>query len=151
MPQDYMEDVHGKEISLQYVTVKVPGQKPRGSKSIITVAGTNGSTTGINEGLGGLSLGTGKDKKSNDKIFLSAYDGMKDSNNKYGQISGDEGLALSSSNSFLNGDGLKNETPNVKKRHRRMKSSGVKNSEIDGNYLAFNKLTASSGKIESEK
>lgn len=33
---DYMEDVHGKEIPLQYVTVKVPGQKPRGSKSIIT-------------------------------------------------------------------------------------------------------------------
>lgn len=33
---DYMDDVHGKEISLQYVTVKVPGQKPRGSKSIVT-------------------------------------------------------------------------------------------------------------------
>jgi hypothetical protein len=32
--QDYMDDVHGKEISLQYVTVKVPGQKPHGSKSI---------------------------------------------------------------------------------------------------------------------
>lgn len=52
---DYMEDVHGKEISLQYVTVKVPGQKPRGSRSIITVAGTNGSTS-INEGLGTLSI-----------------------------------------------------------------------------------------------
>lgn len=51
-----MDDVHGKEISLQYVTVKVPGQKPRGSKSIITVAGTNGSSS-INESLGGLSLG----------------------------------------------------------------------------------------------
>lgn len=33
---DYMDDVHGKEIPLQYVTVKVPGQKPRGSKSILT-------------------------------------------------------------------------------------------------------------------
>lgn len=50
-----MEDIHSKEISLQYVTVKVPGQKPRGSKSIITVAGNNGSTS-INDGLGGLSL-----------------------------------------------------------------------------------------------
>lgn len=50
-----MDDSHGKEISLQYVTVKVPGQKPRGSKSIITVAGSNGSAS-INEGLGGLSL-----------------------------------------------------------------------------------------------
>jgi Arf-GAP/GTPase/ANK repeat/PH domain-containing protein 1/3 len=27
-----MDDSHGKEISLQYVTVKVPGQKPRGSR-----------------------------------------------------------------------------------------------------------------------
>lgn len=53
---DYMDDVHGKEISLQYVTVKVPGQKPRGSRSIITVVGTNGSN-GINEGIGGLSIG----------------------------------------------------------------------------------------------
>lgn len=128
-----MDDIHSKEISLQYVTVKVPGQKPRGSKSIITVAGTNGSS-GINEGLGGLSLGAGKDKKGNEKLLLSAYDVIKDPNSKYGQISGDEGLALSSSNSFLNGDGLKNETPNVKKRHRRMKSSGVKNSEIDGKH-----------------
>lgn len=123
-----MDDIHGKEISLQYVTVKVPGQKPRGSKSIITVAGTNGSS--INDGIGGLSIGAGKDKKGSEKLFL--YDNTKDS--KYGQISGDEGLALSSSNSFLNGDGLKTETPNVKKRHRRMKSSGVKNSEIDGTF-----------------
>lgn len=29
-----MEDVHGKEISLQYTTVKVPGMKPRGSKVV---------------------------------------------------------------------------------------------------------------------
>lgn len=29
-----MEDVHGKEISLQYVTVKIPGHKPRGSKTV---------------------------------------------------------------------------------------------------------------------
>ena len=31
-----MEEVHGKEISLQYVTVKIPGQKPRGSKTVNT-------------------------------------------------------------------------------------------------------------------
>lgn len=55
-----MENVHGKEISLQYVTVKVPGQKPRGSKSIITTlpgghsAYNNGSH--LNDGIGGLSL-----------------------------------------------------------------------------------------------
>lgn len=48
-----MDDVHGKEISLQYVTVKVPGQKPRGSKSIMTSTGGN---NGINEGLGSLTI-----------------------------------------------------------------------------------------------
>lgn len=57
--QDYMEDVNGKEISLQYVTVKVPGQKPRGSKSIITtVPGYNGYTSmDIHDSIGGLSIG----------------------------------------------------------------------------------------------
>ncbi|CAB0010562.1 unnamed protein product [Nesidiocoris tenuis] len=42
--QDYMEDVHGKEIPLQYVTVKVPGQKPRGSK---TITHSNGSSDAL--------------------------------------------------------------------------------------------------------
>ncbi|XP_044261773.1 centaurin-gamma-1A isoform X1 [Tribolium madens] len=126
---DYMDDVHGKEISLQYVTVKVPGQKPRGSKSIITVAGTNGSSS-INEGLGGLSLG-GKDKRTTEKVLMSAFETVKDPSSKYSQVSGDEGMVLSNSSSFVNGDGIKTETPNVKKRHRRMKSSGVKNSEYD--------------------
>ena len=29
-----MDDVHGKEINLLRTTVKVPGQRPRGSKTI---------------------------------------------------------------------------------------------------------------------
>nr|XP_023016995.1 centaurin-gamma-1A [Leptinotarsa decemlineata] len=128
---DYMDDVHGKEISLQYVTVKVPGQKPRGSKSIITVAGGH-CHSAINEGLGGLSL-ISKDKRTTEKALLSAYDAVKDPGSRYAQqASGDEGMVLSSSNSFLNGEIAKTETPNVKKRHRRVKSSGVKNSEYDG-------------------
>ncbi|XP_018331989.1 centaurin-gamma-1A isoform X2 [Agrilus planipennis] len=118
---DYMDDVHGKEISLQYVTVKVPGQKPRGSKSIITVVGTNGSYS-INDGIGGLTLTTG------------GFESGRDASSKYAQASGDEGMVLSSSNSFLNAENLKTETPNVKKRHRRMKSSGMKNSEVDDGY-----------------
>jgi len=32
--QDYMSNVNGKEILLQYVTVKVPGRNPRGLKRI---------------------------------------------------------------------------------------------------------------------
>jgi hypothetical protein len=35
----------------------------------------------------------------------------------------------------LNGTDGKIETPNVKKRHRRMKSSGMKNTECDGRSL----------------
>lgn len=31
-----MEDVHGKEIPLGHVTVKVPGMRPRGSRSTST-------------------------------------------------------------------------------------------------------------------
>lgn len=130
---DYMNDIHRKEISLQYVTVKVPGQKPRGSKSIITVAGTNGSNS-INESLGGLSIGGSKDRRATEKVLLTAFEVVKEPGSKYAQVSGDEGMVLSNSNSFLNGD-MKTETPNVKKRHRRMKSSGVKNSEYDGELI----------------
>lgn len=73
-----------------------------------------------------------KDKGVTERGLLSALDVMKDPSSKYSQASGDEGMVLSNSSTFLNGDGLKTETPNVKKRHRRMKSSGVKNSEYDG-------------------
>lgn len=53
---DYMDDVHGKEIPLQYVTVKVPGQKPRGSKSIITNSALTTSMLSTNNGkFGNLS------------------------------------------------------------------------------------------------
>lgn len=43
-------------------------------------------------------------------------------------------MTMPNSNSFANGDNFKTETPNVKKRHRRMKSNSVKNSEYDGLY-----------------
>ncbi|RVE49367.1 hypothetical protein evm_005982 [Chilo suppressalis] len=113
--KDYMEDVNGKEISLQYVTVKVPGQKPRGSKSIITtVPGYNGYTSlDIHDSIGGLSLGY-KDKPTRvtDKALLSAFDTMKE--------------PASSRQSIASDDAATNGDKDVKKRHRRMKSSGVK-------------------------
>lgn len=70
-----MDNVHGKEISLQYVTVKVPGQKPRGSRSIIP------TSNGLNDGLSNLSLSSyvGKDKRLNEKVLLSAFDATKES------------------------------------------------------------------------
>lgn len=114
---DYMDDSHAKEISLQYVTVRVPGQKPRGSKSIKTAIGSNGSAS-INEGLGGLSL-TSYNCKDNkrlpDRVLLSAMDIQKESSAE-----------------------SKIETPNVKKRHRRMKSSVIKNGDYEGKYNNYN-------------
>ncbi|KAM7351726.1 centaurin gamma 1A isoform 2-T4 [Cochliomyia hominivorax] len=126
---DYMDDVHGKEIPLQYVTVKVPGQKPRGSKSIITNSALTTSMLSSN----------------------NAFEPLKESavkSNSSQQTSGDEGIAMSNSNSqtFIAVTGensqrellavnasnkLEAQTPNVKKRHRRMKSSSVKSNEID--------------------
>ncbi|XP_065357616.1 centaurin-gamma-1A isoform X1 [Calliphora vicina] len=126
---DYMDDVHGKEIPLQYVTVKVPGQKPRGSKSIITNSALTTSMLSTN----------------------NAFEPLKESavkSNSSQQTSGDEGIAMSNSNSqtFIAGttensqrellavnasNKLEAQTPNVKKRHRRMKSSSVKSNEID--------------------
>ena len=48
------------------------------------------------------------------------------------------------SSSLLNGTDGKIETPNVKKRHRRMKSSGMKNTECDGESCCFLVSCASS-------
>ncbi|KAL1500873.1 hypothetical protein ABEB36_006298 [Hypothenemus hampei] len=120
---DYMDDVHGKEISLQYVTVKVPGQRPRGSKSIATVSAQGYG--GLHENLSGLCLMSTKDKRTTEKVLMSAFETVKDP-------SCEDGMSLSSSHSFLNGEiGNKTETPHVKKRHRRVKSSGVKNTDCD--------------------
>ncbi|KAK6644466.1 hypothetical protein RUM43_000733 [Polyplax serrata] len=122
--QDYMDNIHGKEISLQYVTVKVPGQKPRGSRSIIP------TSNGLNDGLSNLSLYTGKDKRLNDKSLMASFDSTKESGSLSLPPSNDEGIS-SNNTAFTNGTDLRIETPNVKKRHRRIKSSGVKNAECD--------------------
>ncbi|VVC98432.1 unnamed protein product [Leptidea sinapis] len=88
---DYMEDVNGKEIALQYVTVKVPGQKPRGSKSIITTV-----------------------PGYNDKALMSAFDAMKEPASSRQSLASEADVAT---------NGTDKDTPHVKKRHRRMKSS----------------------------
>ncbi|XP_060801734.1 centaurin-gamma-1A isoform X2 [Amyelois transitella] len=120
---DYMEDVNGKEISLQYVTVKVPGQKPRGSKSVITtVPGYNGySSLDIHDSIGGLSLGyKDKPQRATDKALMSAFDTMKEPASSRQSLASEAELAT---------NGGDKDTPHVKKRHRRMKSSGVKNND----------------------
>ncbi|XP_049842488.1 centaurin-gamma-1A isoform X2 [Schistocerca gregaria] len=132
---DYMDDVHGKEISLQYVTVKVPGQKPRGSKSIVSASA--GANNGINESLGSLTITSfqGKERRTADKVLLTAFELRSDPGSRLIQSSTNEDAVILSNNaisqSLLNGTDMKIETPNVKKRHRRMKSSGMKNTECD--------------------
>ncbi|XP_034249296.1 centaurin-gamma-1A-like isoform X2 [Thrips palmi] len=131
---DYMDDVHGKEISLQYVTVKVPGQKPRGSKTINSSNVSVGSN-GVSDGLNSLTITSfqGKDKRPIDKVQLTGFEMLKDSNNRMVQPQGnDESLNFSLNGHTLNAsDGKMSETPNVKKRHRRMKSSSLKNTDCD--------------------
>lgn len=62
--QDYMGDVHGKQIPLQYVTVKVPGQKPRGSRATLP------PSNGLSEGLSSLSISSylGKDRRLHEGV-----------------------------------------------------------------------------------
>ncbi|XP_023031749.1 centaurin-gamma-1A isoform X2 [Drosophila willistoni] len=166
---DYMDDVHGKEIPLQYVTVKVPGQKPRGSKSIITnsaltsslLANGQRAQSALSDGIGCLTLAKDNQRKLSEKLSLlgagassgsvaggnaggvSGISGVEPlKSNSSQQTSGDEGIAMSNSNSqtfiaagneMLQASKLEAQTPNVKKRHRRMKSSSVKANEADDN------------------
>lgn len=141
---DYMDDVHGKMISLQYVTVKVPGQKPRGSKSIITNSSIlSKSNQVLIDSLSHLSIA--KDKsKSNEKVLLTGFEVLREGGKSImlSQTSGDEGIALSNSNSqsFIGSSDNSNkdgQTPSVRKRHRRMKSSGVKNDGDDPDGYEF--------------
>lgn len=56
LTQDYMDDVHGKEINLMKTTVKIPGQKPRGSQNVRTNP-TSGPANGLASDLHQLSIG----------------------------------------------------------------------------------------------
>lgn len=92
-----MEDVHGKEISLQYVTVKVPGQKPRGSKTIMSLSSSSSSTNhhhhhsssnGISDHMSNMSISISnvqsKDKRMADKVMLTAFELLKEPSYKNG-------------------------------------------------------------------
>lgn len=179
-----MDDSHGKEISLQYVTVKVPGQKPRGSRGtqlqqpasvLASGVATSGAAPGVNGAVndpigagtfpslserprligvrfpvpkvhhsssfsvstnscallllffpGGLA--SGKEKRS-DKVMLTAYEVLKEPVSRM-LMGSDESSAQSGA---ANGADIKSETPSVKKRHRRMKSSSNKANDVEGN------------------
>ncbi|CAG0902052.1 unnamed protein product [Darwinula stevensoni] len=110
---DYMEDIHGKEISLRYTTVKVPGQRPRGISNGVIDFG----------GLSILDRSSGKKEphlgSTNSKVALTSFELIRDGP---GAI---RSASLVNCDNVLQGnaDTSKNETSNVKKKHRRMKSS----------------------------
>ncbi|GFY40965.1 centaurin-gamma-1A [Trichonephila inaurata madagascariensis] len=99
---DYMDDVHGKEIPLMHTTVKIPGQKPRGSRT--PGASSSASSHQVNElasDLSNLSIAGGVLNGSETQLIP----------------------AVPSTNPLLS----RLDTPIVKKRHRRMKSTGLRN------------------------
>ncbi|XP_055995883.1 arf-GAP with GTPase, ANK repeat and PH domain-containing protein 3-like isoform X36 [Ostrea edulis] len=94
---DYMDDVHAKEIHLIHTTVKIPGLRPRTTKTVPNYPAQHPN----------------QDAKGESKTSFSLS----------GVANGDGILAKLNGNSL----GSKIETPNVKKRHRRAKSGGLKN------------------------
>ncbi|XP_043195778.1 centaurin-gamma-1A-like [Amphibalanus amphitrite] len=124
---EYMEDAHGKEICLQYTTVKVPGQRPRGSKSI-----PNANNNTLADNISNLTLNSSGSlpghTRAKDKVTLTAYEALRDPAAPVGR---DEALLSNCSLSLANGAALTADTPNVKKRHRRVKSSGVRSAADD--------------------
>ncbi len=128
---DYMENIHGKEIPLQYVTVKVPGQKPRGSRSIPGGGGAgNNNSEHVPSGLGDKGGGGGG---KGEKVLLTGYEPLRDPSG------GEDASGGPPYDGAVNGGPSSNgappasaaldkltDTPNVKKRHRRIKSNGVK-------------------------
>ena len=170
--QDYMDDSHGKEISLQYVTVKVPGQKPRGSRGTQSIAATpqfalggvatttsTTSTTaatttlllanGVSDPLNPASMaGSGfppanKDKRTG-KVMLTGYEVLKDPVDRSDDVIG-VSLTANGASGANGGDAGKSETPSVKKRHRRMKSSSNKANDLEGKFkfkFKFNSMNS---------
>nr|XP_022294873.1 centaurin-gamma-1A-like isoform X27 [Crassostrea virginica] len=93
---DYMDDVHAKEINLIHTTVKIPGLRPRTTKTVPNYPAQHPN----------------QDAKGESKTSFSLSG-----------IANGDGIS-----SKLNGNSIgSKETPNVKKRHRRAKSGGLKN------------------------
>merc|ERR1719295_1807325 len=67
---DYMENVHGKEIPLQCVTVKVPGQAPGGARRPVPLMGSAGVSSN-----GGLSNGVTGTKG---EVTLTGYEVLRE-------------------------------------------------------------------------
>ncbi|XP_055995886.1 centaurin-gamma-1A-like isoform X39 [Ostrea edulis] len=123
---DYMDDVHAKEIHLIHTTVKIPGLRPRTTKTVPNYPAQHPNQDA-----------KGKTSKDKENVRLTGFDVIRERHNsnseapfinsvtgpQEGVANGDGILAKLNGNSL----GSKIETPNVKKRHRRAKSGGLKN------------------------
>ena len=115
----------GKEIPLQYVTVKVPGQKPRGSR---TVPQTNPQVSGSNPGsvannAAGQAANSLADQdssrfrssdplKKGEKVTLTGYEMLKDPMG----APGEDNNNVNEVESKTVAEKTEATTPNVKKR-----------------------------------
>jgi len=130
---DYMSNVHGKDIPLQYVTVKVPGQKPRGSRTVQTqqsnpqshvsesnFGSTNSTSVSTSSSTSNIMSGGVTSGTKGEKVLLTSYE----------MLSGDNVVENNNDIEKINVNNAQEKTtPNVKKRHhRRIKSNGVKSS-----------------------
>lgn len=73
-------------------------------------------------------MASAKEKRT-DKVMLTAYEVLKEPVTRI-LMGGEDG---GSSSGAVNGTDIKSETPSVKKRHRRMKSSSNKTNDVEGN------------------
>ncbi|XP_033728335.1 centaurin-gamma-1A-like isoform X11 [Pecten maximus] len=125
---DYMDDVHKKEISLMHTTVKIPGLRPRTTKTVPNYPPQHPNQDPAN----GLKSKSSRDKEN---VMLTGFDIVRDrhhsssdnSNSAQGIPNGDGVFAKLGVNGSSVGSKL--DTPNVKKRHRRAKSGGLKSME----------------------
>ena len=95
-----MSNVHGKEIPMQYVTVKVPGQKPRGSRTVQPQQSLNPHASESNFGSANTVstsssssniMGGGTGSSKGEKVLLTSYemlsgDNVMDNNNDVEKI-----------------------------------------------------------------
>eukprot|EP00095_Tigriopus_kingsejongensis_P007710 maker-scaffold142_size315517-snap-gene-2.27 protein:Tk07710 transcript:maker-scaffold142_size315517-snap-gene-2.27-mRNA-1 annotation:"centaurin gamma isoform b" len=112
---DYMENVHGKEILLQYVTVKVPGQKPRGSR--IVVVSNEEPLPENNASLVSNSSHFGSDKKTTERVLLTGFERIKETM----AAAPNEETTIESPEK-----GNSDQGNNGKKRLRKLKNNGTK-------------------------
>lgn len=132
---DYMDDVHKKEISLMHTTVKIPGLRPRTTKTIPNYPAQHPNQE-ANGGIKGETNHIVKGGKSNkENVQSTGFDIIRqrhpsNSDNNFTQPQGiPNGDSMKVNGSSV---GSKIETPNVKKRHRRAKSGGIKSVPGDG-------------------